>query len=129
MGKLLDQLLNFVFRKESAYLEAVSGVLLLALAVQASPYVYSSGVSTAMLASVGIAQIASLAMFSCQRCYATRTLTASAGAFVWVSIAAHQVDGMGPVTGATIASVAGALILAFTMFLASINILKSRNAD
>ena len=128
MNKLLDRLLEFVFRKESAYVEAVSGILLLALAIQARPYVHSAGVSTAMLIGVGALQLASLALFKCNKCYATRTLTASAGAFAWLTVAAHQFKITDHVIGASIAPTAGSIVMSFTMMLAAINILKTRNS-
>lgn len=126
MTKFLDLLLEWVFRRESLYAEAVSGVLLLVLAIQSQPYFVSEHFSSAMLIAIGVMQLCSLLMFKCKQCYATRILTSAAGSFAWLVVASHQFERMTEMMGSTMAALVGSLVLAATMALAVINTIRVR---
>lgn len=126
MKKYLDVVLDFVFHKESIYVEMVSGILLLTLTFQARAYFMSETLSTGMLIAIGIMQLGSLLLFKCQQCYATRILTATAGSFAWVVVASHQFSRIEKFDGSTIATLVGSLILSATMLLAAINTIRVR---
>lgn len=129
MGKYLNLILDIAFRKESVYLEGISGVLLVILAFQSKAYFMSEAASSTMLVSVGVMQLASLLAWRCRQCFATRIFTASAGAFAWIVVASHQFGKTLHFEGSSIATAVGSLILSATMMLAVINNIRIRQRE
>lgn len=129
MKKYLNIMLDIAFRKESVYLEGISGVLLLILAFQSKAYFMHEAASSTLLTAIGIFQLAALTAWRCRKCFATRIFTSSAGAFVWLVVASHQFARTTVFDGAAAAALAGSLILSATMMLAVINNIQVRQRE
>lgn len=120
---------RFMFNSGTSYVEMVSGVLLVVLALAASlksdvPFHFGvKQTSTAIPLIVGLMQLIIAPILCKGQCWASRGLLAAVSSAVWVVAAASAYTAIPPEP----LGFAGAAILSITMVMATINIITCGN--